>query len=399
MAGTIALAGWWTDRCQDRRIPFLAGLAALAASTIMFFVGPNLATLTVVRAFQGLSATIVWISGLALLTARSKPGGIGKLIGYVTTGTALGELAGPLLGGVVYQFAGYWALCAVAMTVVGLDIVLRVLLSEQKDQDKTSAPDEHRPLLTHDQPHQKYYGPKDQDDTRRAPADDGRPGEQELQKALPPVSSFTKLLKDPNFLSSLFAVLVGSIIRNGLESAIPLYTSQRFHFSTSITGLVILTFISPNLAGAYIGEIAERHGPRMISIGSCAGFTASFVVLGLIPGQSAGSIVGFCITVFFAGVSESFLLLSNMVAISVAAIRVSKNMDTNSEGGKMSAEGRAFACMNLAYGSGMLLGPLWVVGVLKLSDWKALCISFAGLTALSGGLLGFTWRRWNEMKD
>ena len=399
MAGIIALAGWWTDRCQDRRIPFLAGLAALAASTIMFFVGRNLATLTVARAFQGLSATIVWVSGLALLTARSKHGGIGKTIGYVTTGTSLGELAGPLLGGTIYQFAGYWALCAVAMTVVGLDVVLRVLLQEQKDEDVISAPDEQGPLLTHDQSHQEYNGPKDQDDTQETPAEDGRPVEQESQKALPEISSFTRLLQDLNFLGSLFAVLVGSIIRCALESAIPLYTSERFHFSTSVTGLVILTFIGPNLAGAYIGDMAERHGPRMISIVSCAGFTACFVVLGLIPGQSAGSMVGFCITVFLAGVSESFLLISHMVGISVAAIKASKSMNTDSEGAKMSAEGRAFACMNLAYGGGMLLGPLWAAGVLKLSGWRALCISFAGLAAVSGGLLGFTWRRWNEMKD
>lgn len=63
------------------------------------------------------------------------------LIGYVTVRTSFGELTGPLVGGIVYDFGGHWSVCAVAMTVVGVDIVLRGFLWEHNDQNMISAPD------------------------------------------------------------------------------------------------------------------------------------------------------------------------------------------------------------------------------------------------------------------
>lgn len=62
MMGTVALAGWWTDRRKEKRIPFVAGFVALGASTLMFFVGTSLAALIAAREFQGLSAALVWVS-------------------------------------------------------------------------------------------------------------------------------------------------------------------------------------------------------------------------------------------------------------------------------------------------------------------------------------------------
>lgn len=153
------------------------------------------------------------------------------------------------------------------------------------------------------------------------------------------------------------------------------------------------------MARSYIGDLAERHGPRTISIVSCGCLSTCFIILGLIQGDGIGSVVGFCITVLLSGVGESLLLTSHMVAISIAAAKTSKvkgggRHDANTS----SAEGWAFACMNLAYGGGMLLGPLWAAGVLRWFDWRVLCFSFAGLAAFSGALLGFRWRHWDEME-
>lgn len=398
IVGIVAHAGWWTDRCQEKGIPFLVGLVALAASTLMFFVGTSILVLMAARALQGLSAALVWVSGLPLLTTSIKDGGIGNIMGYVTAGTALGELTGPLVGGIVYEHGDHWSICAVAMTVVGVDIVLRVFLRERNDQDEISMPDEQGPLLTEGHSHQIYDAPEDQHAAEETRTRHGRLAELESQQSLPPVSSFSNLLEDLNFLGSLFTVLVGSIIRSALDCALPLYTSDRFHFSTSYTGLVIVAFIVPNLAGPYIGDVAERHGPRIISIVSYSGLSTCFVVLALIKGQTTGSIIGFCITIFLSGVSESFLLTSHMVAISISAARISKTKGASSHGANVSAEGKVYACMNLAYGGGMLLGPLWTAGVLKSSGWRALCFSFTGLAAFSGALVGFRWRRWHELE-
>lgn len=59
--------GWFADRSKSRRAPLLIGLLALAGSTGML-AGKSVALLLVGRFCQGLSASVVWTVGLALLS-------------------------------------------------------------------------------------------------------------------------------------------------------------------------------------------------------------------------------------------------------------------------------------------------------------------------------------------
>lgn len=50
-----------------RRMPLILGLLALIASQVMFMLAPNYAVMAVARVLQGISSSMVWIVGLALL--------------------------------------------------------------------------------------------------------------------------------------------------------------------------------------------------------------------------------------------------------------------------------------------------------------------------------------------
>ena len=50
------IAGFLADNTASRRMPYMCGLVALAASTIMFSLGRTLAILIVARLFQGVSS-------------------------------------------------------------------------------------------------------------------------------------------------------------------------------------------------------------------------------------------------------------------------------------------------------------------------------------------------------
>jgi predicted MFS family arabinose efflux permease len=50
-----------------RRMPLIIGLLALIASQVMFMEAPNYAVMAVARVLQGISSSMVWIVGLALL--------------------------------------------------------------------------------------------------------------------------------------------------------------------------------------------------------------------------------------------------------------------------------------------------------------------------------------------
>lgn len=76
-------AGVLADRTSTRQLPFLVGLAALLAATLMLFLGQTLPVLIIARVLQGTSAAVVWTIGLALVLDTVGPENLGKTIGSV----------------------------------------------------------------------------------------------------------------------------------------------------------------------------------------------------------------------------------------------------------------------------------------------------------------------------
>lgn len=66
------VAGFLADNLVARRIPYMFGLVALAASTIMFSLGRNLAILVVARLFQGVSSGFTHSIGTVCVLSQAK---------------------------------------------------------------------------------------------------------------------------------------------------------------------------------------------------------------------------------------------------------------------------------------------------------------------------------------
>ena len=75
---------------------------------------------------------MVWTIGLALLVDTVDGEEAGQYLGYVGISMSVAFLAGPLLGGVVFAEQGYEAVFAMCWGLIGLDVVLRLILVEQK---------------------------------------------------------------------------------------------------------------------------------------------------------------------------------------------------------------------------------------------------------------------------
>jgi predicted MFS family arabinose efflux permease len=80
----------------------------LAGATLMLCLGQSVGVLVAARVLQGFSATVVWVVGLTLLVDTVGPDQVGAAMGTAMLGTSLSFLVGPLLGGVVYEQAGYY---------------------------------------------------------------------------------------------------------------------------------------------------------------------------------------------------------------------------------------------------------------------------------------------------
>ena len=124
--------GWIADRSTSRRLPLLVGLFALAAATLMLCFGHNIGVLLAGRLLQGVSAAIVWTVGLALLVDTVGRNEVGQVMGFVSIAMSVAILVAPLLGGVVYDRAGYYGVYYMSFALLFVDIVLRTVMVEKK---------------------------------------------------------------------------------------------------------------------------------------------------------------------------------------------------------------------------------------------------------------------------
>lgn len=105
----------------------------LAVSTLGLCPANSLTLLIVSWAFQGLSGSIVRTVTMAILADAfgSHEPGVG--LAGVTLARTVALVAGPLMGGILYAKAGYYAVFYAAFGCHVLDIFLRLMMIEPKE--------------------------------------------------------------------------------------------------------------------------------------------------------------------------------------------------------------------------------------------------------------------------
>lgn len=79
----------------------MLGLLVLGLSTILYWIGRTVGVLVAARALQGVSASIVWVIGMAIINDAADPEDLGASLSYVWSANTLGALSGPFIGGVL----------------------------------------------------------------------------------------------------------------------------------------------------------------------------------------------------------------------------------------------------------------------------------------------------------
>lgn len=125
----------------------MLGLVLLGASMGILSLAHTVWLFVIARLLQGGATAMVAVAGLAMMTDAVEFGNLGQMIGYLGSAVTLGFLLGPLLGGLVYNMAGYNAVFGMAFLCIAVDMVMRVLVIEQKVarqwiQTQSQEPDE-----------------------------------------------------------------------------------------------------------------------------------------------------------------------------------------------------------------------------------------------------------------
>ncbi|QDS69292.1 hypothetical protein FKW77_002643 [Venturia effusa] len=372
------IAGFLTDCCQSKKTPFLFGMILMLASSLMFFLGKHIATTIVARALQGFSASFVWVSGLAFLNSQIQPDYIGTALGYVSMAMGAGELIGPILGGAMYEHSGHFAVLSLICGIFGVDIFLRIALVEKKSEvDQGTAPgqdNEERPLLN---------------GGRRVSISE--PANPKCVTEIAYIRFFGFRLES-DLCASFYAACIIGTIRYAFESALVVFVSQRFSWSTSASGGIMFAFCSPAILGPLIGQYTTKYGPRWFTVVAFGTTSICLAGLGFLTKADKVSKVIFVIVVTAIGTLISFLSTVQSIAFSVAAKK--KEIRAIKEGRDESC-GIAFGGFSLAWTVGMFAGPLVAEVFVDHVNWLGFCLFLAGLSAASSVVMSFTWKEWD----
>jgi MFS family permease len=250
------ILGWAVDKSKTRRLPLLIGLVILGGATVMLCIGTSITILVMGRLLQGLSAAVVWTTGLALLVDTVGEEDVGRTMGIVSMAYSVGILIGPLLGGVVYASSGYYAVFYMAFGLIAVDVVLRISFVEKKVAARWLGPNSitsagsipnAETSATSLELRSRGSGVEVEAQSQRG-VEPPRPRRPTMR--LPPVVT---LLGSRRLLAAFWGCLVVAALSTAFDSTLPLYVKRIFGWNSLGSGLLFLALLLPSMVGPVIG--------------------------------------------------------------------------------------------------------------------------------------------------
>ncbi|KAI0880268.1 MFS general substrate transporter [Annulohypoxylon maeteangense] len=415
------LAGLYADHTTSRRWPLLIGLVSLAASTVMLCFGHTIALLVVGRLLQGFSASIVWSVGCALLVDTMKDA-IGVALGYLGVAMSVGMLIAPVIGGVVYEAAGYYAVYYIAFGVVAVDILLRLIMIEKKVAKQWIPEDEdtgalgtgvvQRDVEAATSPiggltRQKSTGANSMRiaDQESAPKNDNKL-EKEIDEKQGGVVSSTDddsttsttkspkvhpiriLLRSRRLVAALYCLFTQSGIMMGFDATLALFVQTTFQWNSTAAGIMFLAMFVPAFISPFVGWLSDKYGAKRPSF---CGFCMCIPLLVCLRFVTQNTIqhkilLGFLLCPL--GFALSFANVPLMAEVTY----VIEDIAAKTPGifGEKGVYGLGYGLYTMAFALGGTIGPIWGGYVVQSAGWGTMTWSFA-IWAASGAVVVFFW--------
>ncbi|KAI0129025.1 major facilitator superfamily domain-containing protein [Xylariales sp. AK1849] len=319
--------GWLADRTKSRQAPFLSGLAALLAGTVLLAFGQSIATLVVARCLQGLSAAVVWTIGLAMVLDTVGTENLGKTMGSIFSIISVGDLLAPVLGGVLYDKTGYGGVFGLATAILALDFIMRLLMVEKKTAakhdtslvDGATNPREHD---TRNDGDQETPEATEEDALLPSRKEDPykirhKPGK--LLRSVPIIYCF----RNPRLLTALFLSFFQATLLGVFDATVPTEAQDLFGFNSLKAGLLFIALNVPYLIlGPVAGWTVDKFGTKPAAVLGFAYLVPALVLLrlpaeGLLSGEK--NIILYCAMLALNGIglatigSPSFVEASEVV--------------------------------------------------------------------------------------
>ncbi|KAI4860693.1 MFS transporter-like protein [Hypoxylon rubiginosum] len=373
-------AGWVADRTSSRQAPFLSGLAALAAATVMLAFGRSLPVLYAARVLQGVSAAVVWTIGLAMVLDTVGPQNLGKTIGSIFSFISVGQLMAPVIGGVLYDTIGYTGVFGVGAGVLGLDFLMRLLVVEKKvaaRYDEGAAPG-HR----NEEESRRDYGTISEGDGQDESGDRGSNPEEagesdsllsnktdddettykinhepnRIVRAIPILVCF----RSPRLLVGFGLAFVQAALLAVFDATVPTEAQSLFNFTSLQAGLLFIALDVPYLIMGPVGGWAvDRYGTKFAAVVGF-GYLVPVLILLRLPSDhilsGTSNIILYCAMLALNGVGLAVIGSPSMVETSFVVMKFDK-----ANPGFFGANGpyaQLYGFNSVAFCAGLTVGPI-----------------------------------------
>ncbi|KAG0238255.1 hypothetical protein BGW42_006535 [Actinomortierella wolfii] len=163
----------------------------------------------------------------------------------------------------------------------------------------------------------------------------------------------------------MLATLVAASAFSGIEPIFPLHLKDTLGAGPALTGLVFTSSVVPSLLSPLIGYLADRKGRLAVACIGMIMFSTASISL-----SWPKTIAGFVLPLAFFGLGSSTIQTPLLPAMAHVATTKGWN-----------AYARVYACYNMIYSGGMMIGPILAGLLYDLSGF--------GWTMVTFGVVGF----------
>ncbi|KAI8332369.1 major facilitator superfamily domain-containing protein [Chlamydoabsidia padenii] len=347
-----------SDRYANRRYPTMVGSLGLVASTIGFAFANTYAKLVIARLAQGVAGGATWAIGFGMLADVFPNDRLGMVMGSVMTANTLGFTIGPVAGGFMYQFGGFQApffFCACLavlnlLAVVWIEeplVVARRLKEEEQPQGETT------PLL----PPEEQCGSSSNDGSIHSSL--SPEGPEPKQQASVTILS---LLKHRRILCCVAITVISSSVFSGIEPSLPIHLQNVYHSSPSTIGIIFGAMVLPSFTSPLIGHLSDKVGRKVIT-------STGLLMMAMISPL---------VTLTYPSVYmiiPSLMVFGFSGPVTVTPVLPEMGIIVNDLGGNAYAQ--VYALYNMAYGTGMFLGPVFAGFIMSRYGFTTLMVLFS----------------------
>lgn len=328
---------------------------------------------------------------------------VAQYLGWIGLSLSLAILAAPLLGGVVYDRGGFYAVFGMCFALIALDVFLRLFVIEHRVAARWV---EARATNTNRHPSSTVDATPAQDQVEKPSSLDSprtsrdiveSPSAADLPSnpaavtlfrsasriAKPRVPPIFSLLKSHRLLASLYGGTIQAVLLTSFDSTLPLRVQSLWGWSSLGAGLIFLPLAIPAFFSPVVGWACDRWGPLTRCFAASGFFfgVAPLVCLRFVEYNSLDQKILMCALLALVG----WCLTSTLPPIMAEMTHVVDAEEAASPGifGPKGAYAQAYALFNTAFALGCLIGPIWGGMIEETAGWATMTWTVGLLSGVS----------------